>query len=106
MAPEGVCCRQRFRAKDVECSVGNLTGGKCCEQVILDEMTAARDVDEYSTLRKPGEEPGIQDALGLGGEWEEADEDFGAREERCEPGVAVKAFDPVDVLGRAAPARD
>ena len=68
----------------VQRGVGELAGVERVEQVRLDQVAAAADVDEAGAARQPGEQAGVQDALGLGGERQQADQDVEVGEEGVE----------------------
>src|SRR3546814_4270124 len=69
-------------------------------------MPAARRIDEIAAFGQASEEIRGENALGLGRQRQEADEDPRAREETSQPLAAVKAGDPVDRFRRTAPSGD
>ena len=99
MAPEGMLGRQRLRLVDVEGRVGELARGKGREQVGLDEMLAARRVDDGGTLGQAGEERAREDALGRARERQEADEDLAPCEEGGEARAPWKLSTPSSRFG-------
>ena len=69
-------------------------------------MPAARCIDDDRAARHRIEGPGIEDALRLSGQRQQADDNFRARHEFAEPLCAMEDHHAGDVLRRAAPAGD
>ena len=67
-------------------------------------MTAAADVDDRRIGRQSGKQIRVQDALGVGGEREQADQHVAAGEERGQRIHAGKTLDPRDIALATAPA--
>src|SRR5690606_27126803 len=103
--PERVRHRQRLGPEDVEDGGGELTGVERGNEILLDEVSAAPGVHDRRAPRQPGEQRGGEDALRLGRERQEADENVRPRKERIEPLGAVKGNDPGQALLGAAPDR-
>ena len=81
MVPERAAGRQRLLAEHVQRGAAEMAGVERLDQVVLDQVLAARDVDHAGAVRQLGEGGGIQDADGLRGERQQADQDVGAVQE-------------------------
>ena len=81
MVPERAAGRQRLVAEDVQRGAAEMPAIERREQVPLDQMRAARDVDHARAVRQAREGLGIQDAAGLGRERQQADQDLGPVQE-------------------------
>lgn len=98
--------RQRLGAEDVERGASEAARVEQRQQVLLDQVRAARHVDEVAARLQLGERVAVEDVLGVGRQRQQADEDAGRPQERIELLRAGEAPDAVDGLGRAAPAGD
>src|SRR4051794_39754046 len=81
VTPEGVAYRQRLGVEDVKARPAELPGIQRLQQVCLVELCPAPDIDHPRPWRQMPEEIGIEDALRLGGEREQADQDIQPVEE-------------------------
>ena len=64
MGPERMALRQRFLAKDIQRNAGNLAGIECRQQILIDDVAAARRVDQIGAARQLGEGLAVEDVLG------------------------------------------
>src|SRR6185312_5141585 len=102
--PERVVRRQRFLVEHIERRAGKLAGFERIQQIGLDELASAPDIDDRRAARRPGKGLGVEDAFGLAGQWKERDDDLACPEDRGEAGVAVMRLEPGHGPRRAAPA--
>src|SRR3546814_10340026 len=101
MVPEGMPGGQRLLAEHVQGRMGDPARIQGRQEVRFDQMPAARRIDEIAAFGQAGEEIRGENALGLGRQGQEADEDPRAREETSQPLAAVTAGDPVDRFRRS-----
>ena len=98
--------RQRLVVEHIEDCGRELAAVERRDEVRLDEMPAARAVDDGGAARQAGEEPRIENAFGGRGERQQADEDLAAPEERAQAVATVEAGDSPQLARRPAPAGD
>ena len=55
---------------------------ECRQQVPIDDMAAAGGIDQRRTGRQHGQKIAVDEAVGRGGERQQADQDFRSREQR------------------------
>src|SRR5262249_61773895 len=106
MGPERMIGGKRLLAKDVELRRRQMAAVERRDEIGLDDMSAARRVDDDGAFRQRGEGLRVQDARGLGRQRQQADDDLAAREERLQALAAVKGLDACDAFQRAAPTRE
>src|SRR5471030_807987 len=101
-APERMIVRQRFGVEYIECRGGDLTGLHGVEQIVVDQMPAAREVDEIRARRQPFKRAPVQDAFGVRRMRQQVDEHSRAVEEGLELFVAGESLDAFNIpLGTA-----
>ena len=103
MVPKRVIVGQRLLVEHVEGGVGQAARRQRIDQVGVDQMPAARRVDQIRALGQFRQGFPVQDTGGLGGQRQQADENFGARQERRQSARPVEAQGPGNVLRGAAP---
>src|SRR5215217_9313840 len=105
MRPKGVDVRRRLLFQDVDNRPGEAPSIECLQQVGLDEMAAAADIDQTCAVRKRAEGARVQNAAGVCRERQQADEDVEPGKERLELRLAGVAIHPNELFRRPAPAR-
>ena len=75
MRPKGVDVRRRLLFEDVDNPPGEAPFIEGLQQVGLDEMAAAADIDQTCAMRKRAEGARVQNAAGVRRERQQADED-------------------------------
>jgi hypothetical protein len=71
--PERMVVGQRLMLEDIQISVRQVAGVEHVDQVLGDEMAAARDVDDRAAQPDFSQCPGVQDAARMRGERQQAD---------------------------------
>src|SRR5215217_1246938 len=84
MRPKGVDVRRRLLFEDVDNRPGEAPFIEGLQQVGLDEMAAAADIDQTCAVRKRAESARVQNAAGVRRERQQADEDVEPGKERLE----------------------
>ena len=92
--PERVVGGQRLAPLHVERGAAQMARAHRRDQVGLDDVRAARDVDDVGAARHQRERAGVEDAFGLGGERQRADDDLARREQRPRTISAERRFQP------------
>ena len=92
MRPERAVGGQRLGLEDVERGAAELPRVERRQDVRFHLMPAAPRVDQAGAARQAGEQVAVQDALRLGRQRQQADEDFRPREKGPEPVRAVEAL--------------
>ena len=89
--------RQRFGVEYIERRGGDLAGLHRVEQIVVDQMPAARQIDEIRARREPFERAPVQDAFGVRRMRQQVDEHPRAVEEGVELFVAGESLDAFDI---------
>src|SRR5437879_2260498 len=105
MAPERMTRRQRLVFGDVEDGGRQPAALQRLDQVCLNQVPAPPDIDKLSTTRQCLEETPVQDATGLIGQRQQADQDVGLREEITKTLPTRMAADTLNGARRTIPAR-
>ena len=103
--PKRTLRRQRLRPQRIERGIGQLPGIERRDQILLDDMLAAPDIDNHCALWHRREVAGAENPLGLARLRQQAHRDIGFAQKRLELIGAVEDPDLPVVAGAAHPGR-
>ena len=98
MAPEWMIGRQGLCPEDIQRRSGKLSAVKGGDQVFIHQMRAPPGIDDTGPFRQLGKKIPVQDVFRFGGQREQADQNFRARQKRLQLVIAEKACDSFDIL--------
>jgi hypothetical protein len=93
MTPKGMLSRQGLLPKHIQQGPGEMTAVESGEQVLLNQMTAARHIDQVSADRQTHQGLTIENVFGLRRERQQIDQHLAAGKKRIELRRASEGID-------------